>query len=387
MLLRLELTQVQLFALGQIGQRGLDRLTVVIPALFVNGGKAGELDGGMAGAEGVTGRLDLDGHAVVHGSGHLAGQKTAPDQLIQAVLLAGQILLDGFGGQIDVGGTDSLVGVLRARLGLEHPGLFGIIIGAVAAVDELLGSFQRFVGQTQGVGTHIGDQTDGAFALDVYAFVKLLRHRHGAPGGHVQLTGCLLLQGRGDERRGGVAAFILPLDGGHREGASVHRLHHGIDFLLAVQLHLLFLAVELGRKATQIGRNAVQSHIKRPVLLRLKVADLVFPVAHHTGGNRLNASGRQTTADLAPQQRRKLIAHNAIQQTAGLLGIYQVHVNGAGCGNRLADHALGDFVEGDAAGFFVGQLQQFLQMPGNGFAFPVRVGCEKDFFAVLGRLF
>ena len=44
--------------------------------------KAGELDGGVAGAEGISGALRLDGHAVVDGVGHLAGQEAAPDQHI-----------------------------------------------------------------------------------------------------------------------------------------------------------------------------------------------------------------------------------------------------------------------------------------------------------------
>ena len=60
-------------------------------------------------------------------------------------------------------------------------------------------------GYGEGVGTHIGDQTHGALALNVHAFIELLGDGHSAPGRHIQLAGGLLLEGRGGEGRCGLA--------------------------------------------------------------------------------------------------------------------------------------------------------------------------------------
>ncbi len=48
------------------------------------------------------------------------------------------------------------------------------------------------------------------------------------------------------------------------------------------------------------------------------------------------------------------------------------------------DGGLGNFVEDDAFdGFFV-EIQRKGQMPGNGLAFAVQVGCQIDFGGILG---
>ena len=50
----------------------------------------------------------------------------------------------------------------------------------------------------------------------------------------------------------------------------------------------------------------------------------------------------------------------------------------------ILDGTLGDLVEGDAANAVVGKVERLLQMPGDGFAFTVRVGGQID-HARLGR--
>ena len=57
-----------------------------------------------------------------------------------------------------------------------------------------------------------------------------------------------------------------------------------------------------------------------------------------------------------------------------------------GGGNGLVDHLLGDLVKGDPVGLVIGDPQQLLEMPGDSLALPVRVGGQKDFSALLGRL-
>ena len=130
-----------------------------------------------------------------------------------------------------------------------------------------------------------------------------------------------------------------------------------------------------------------QHCVQRPVLLRLEVGDLLIPVKHHAGSHALHPSGGQAPADLLPHHRGDLIAHHAIQHTAGLLGVHQILIDGAGMGDALAHHLAGDLVEGDTSGLIVRQVQQMLQMPGNGLSLAVRVGGEVDGIAGGGVLF
>ena len=65
-----------------------------------------------------------------------------------------------------------------------------------------------------GVGSHVGDEADGALAgLD--ALVELLGDGHGLAGGEAQPVGGSALEGAGAEGRLGVAAHLLLLDLGN----------------------------------------------------------------------------------------------------------------------------------------------------------------------------
>ena len=137
--------ELQGLPLLQVGQGRLGRLLVLVPALLVNSRKAVELHRGMAGPKAVARRFRFDGDAVVHRPRHLAGQKTAPDQLVQPVLVGGEALFQVLRSQGHVGGPDGLMGVLGGALGLEPAGLFRIVLLAVAALDESPGRRQRLL--------------------------------------------------------------------------------------------------------------------------------------------------------------------------------------------------------------------------------------------------
>ena len=62
------------------------------------------------------------------------------------------------------------------------------------------------------IGAHVGDQTGRAALTHIEAFVELLRQDHRPPGGVAQLARGFLLQGAGDEWRGGFAPALAPLD-------------------------------------------------------------------------------------------------------------------------------------------------------------------------------
>src|SRR5699024_5203921 len=122
------------------GRQGVGLLLLLLVlALLVHGGVAGELQVAAGGAELVVPRRHSHGDAVIDGVGHLAGQKAAPDQPVEPVLLAGEVSLDLLRGQQDVAGPYGLVGVLSAGLCLKVPGLGGAVGVSVAALDKLPG--------------------------------------------------------------------------------------------------------------------------------------------------------------------------------------------------------------------------------------------------------
>ena len=386
MLFRLYAGEGEGFPLLQIGQRGLLHLVLLVPALHIDRCKARKLQGGVGGPEGVARGLHLDPHAVVDGIGHLTCQEPAPDELIEPVLLAGQVLLDLLGRKADVGRPDGLVSVLCAGLRLEMAGLGGIVILSVAADDHLLGGGQSLFGETQRVGPHVGDQAYGALPLNVHALIELLGHSHGAAGRHVELPAGLLLEGGGDEGRRGGAVFILALYALDGEGGAPHGVHHRLHLLLTVELHFLFPPVEGRSESPHVGGDPGKIHVQRPVLLRLEGADLLLPLAYQAGGYGLDPPGGEPPADLFPQEGGELVAHDAVQDAPGLLGVHQVHIDVPRRGDRLVHHPLGDLVEGHPIGLVVGDTQKLLQVPGDRLPLPVGVGGEEHFLAPLGRL-
>ena len=129
-----------------------------------------------------------------------------------------------------------------------------------------------------------------------------------------------------------------------------------------------------------------QQGVQGPVFLGHEIGDLLLPVRHQAHGHGLDPSGGEAPADLFPQQRGQLIAHDAVQDTPGLLGVHQVLVNVPGLPDALGDHLAGDLVEGDPEGPVLRQVQQLLQMPADGLSLPVRVGGQIHGVAFLGRL-
>ena len=276
--------------------------------------------------------------------------------------------------------------VLRAGLGLEAAGLVGIIFRAVAADDEVPRGGERVLGQAQGVGTHIGDQADAALPRDLHALVELLGDGHGAPRRHGQAAARLLLQGGGDEGGRGGALLLAALDRADRKGGLLRVREHLVHVLAALELALFLPLAEIaGGKAAAV--RAGQQRVEQPVFLADEGLDLLLPVHHHAGGHGLHAPRGQALSDLAPEQRRELVAHDAVEDAARLLGVHEIPVDRAGMKDALGDDLLRDLVEGHAPGLFVRQVQQLLEMPGDRLALAVRVGREIDGPGAFGFLF
>ena len=356
MLAGCEVLQLQGVPLLELRQGRLLLLLLLVLAFFINGGVTREFQAGGAGPEVVAAGLDLHGHAVVHGVGHLAGHEAAPNQAVEPVLLPGEVGFQILRGPADVAGADGLVGVLGIGLGLIAVG-FGVGV-PVAAQDKALGLRQGLLGKAQGVGTHIGDKAHGALPGDVHALIELLGDGHGPPGGHAQLPGGLLLHGGGGEGRRGAPLLVGALHALHREGGVFRLPDHRVHLGLAFQLRLLpVLPVVAGGKGLVAAQEV---HVQGPVLLRLEGLDFPLPVVHHPGGHGLDPPGGEAPADLFPQQGAQLIAHQPVQDAPGLLGVHQVLVDGPGGLDALLDHFFCDFVEGHPPGLLVRQVQKVL---------------------------
>ena len=143
--------------------------------------------------------------------------------------------------------------------------------------------------------------------------------------------------------------------------------------------------METGGKAAAV--LASEQRVEQPILFLDKGLDLFLAIQHHACGDGLNAACGESGSYLAPEQRRELVAHNAIQDAASLLRVYQVEVDTARMLDALGDDLLGDFIEGYAACLFIGQTKQLLEVPGNGLPFAVRVSRKIDGSGILGVLF
>jgi len=277
------------------------------------------------------------------------------------------------------------VGVLRGSGALGLPGaLVGADIGfTVGPCDILLGGSHRFVRNAQAVGTHIGDQTHGAVACNIHAFVQGLGSAHGAGGRKAQPAGCLLLQGAGDESRSGLLCPLALFQLCHHVLGPFQTLFNGpgLGFVFGQQLLALGIGSQTRRKALVA---CAEGGVHVPVFVGLEALDLLFAVIDQPHSHALHAACGQAPAHLAPEERAELVAHQTIQHPAGLLGVEQILVNGAGVGHALLHALFGDLVKGDAVGLVGVQPQNVCQMPADSFAFAVRVGRQQHAVCVFG---
>jgi hypothetical protein len=130
------------------------------------------------------------------------------------------------------------------------------------------------------------------------------------------------------------------------------------------------------------GRRVPEFNVEAPEF-GLDEADAGPLALHdHAGGDGLDAAGGELGTDLAPQQRRDLVADQTVQQTPGLLGVHQVLVDGAGVVQGASDGGLGDLVENHPGDRHLG-LEDFCEVPGDGFSLSVFVSGEVEDFHAL----
>ena len=173
----------------------------------------------------------------------------------------------------------------------------------------------------------------------------------------------------------------MSLDGGRAQGAVVTKV--------TSRSHAA--AVEgsqpCGEGASGLLQRAggPQLGLHAPVAGRLEGHALALALDHQTGGHRLHAPGRQARAHLAPQHRRDLVADEAIEDAASLLGIDPVRVQLTGGLQGSGDRLLGDLREGHALDGDLG-FEDFQQVPGDRLSLAVIIGSEVELVSVLERL-
>ncbi|MCY1293109.1 hypothetical protein D9M70_423570 [compost metagenome] len=104
----------------------------------------------------------------------------------------------------------------------------------------------------------------------------------------------------------------------------------------------------------------------------------------------MHTAGRAGARQLAPEDRRQVEADEIVECAARQIGIDQRDVDVARVGDCFENRLLGDGVEGDALHRFVAEhlllLQKVEHVPGNGFAFAIRVGCQNEAVSGLYRV-
>ena len=269
------------------------------------------------------------------------------------------------------------------RLGAVAAGLLRHVGLAVALPDHVPRLVERLLGDLHAVGPHVGDEAH-LLAAHCDAFVELLSHLHGAPGGESQLARGLLLQGGRGEGRRRIALDALRLDGGDAVAAGLDERGGPLRrFLVAERVLAKLLAVQgckPGDHALAPGR--VEIDLDRPVLARLEGLDLDLARADQPERHRLHAACRARAGELAPQYRREREAHQVVERAARLVGVDQIVVEVArgshgvehgALGDLGKDHALhGDAVQEPAPAELVPHV------PGDRLALAVGVGGEEE---------
>ena len=132
------------------------------------------------------------------------------------------------------------------------------------------------------------------------------------------------------------------------------------------------------------GRAGLQTGVQGPVLFGHKGHDGALPVAHQPQGHGLHPAGAQARFDLLPQEGADLVAHQAIQDAPGLLGIVAGPVELHGCGQGRLDGLGSQLQEQHPVEAVVFLPQNLGDVPGDGLAFPVRVRPQIDLRDVRG---
>ena len=137
---------------------------------------------------GLVASFEEHGGGIELRGGHLAGHVSFPDQLVELVLIFLERASNRVGRSVRLGRPNRfmcfLCGLVR---GAEEVRFLREVVRPERLLDVVASIVDRFAGQGGGIGTHVGDQADLAFALDLNALIQALCESHGSVGGEAQL--------------------------------------------------------------------------------------------------------------------------------------------------------------------------------------------------------
>ena len=339
-------------------------------------------------------RGEIDSDRVEYRRHHLAGHRALPDQGIEPELVFLEHALEVVGVAGNRRRTDGLVRLLRVPgLGLENSCFVRHVPWAVTLRDDLADFVERDCRQRHGVGTHVGDQADVAFAGEFDAFIKTLGRAHRALRIETELARSFLLQRRSRERRRRITPTLLLRNGQRRQLAACGVKDGSLDIAgraFVLEAELLYLVTFVGNQAGY-ERLLVLADVglDRPVLAGLERFDLELAFDDHAECRALYAAGRKTGLDLLPEQRRKVETDEIIQRASRLLCADEIIGDIARMVDGFLHRMLRNLVKHDPVHRFGVQRilfpEQFDQVPGNGFALAIRVGREIQRVRLLQR--
>ena len=292
-----------------------------------------------------------------------------------------ELALDLLGRQLQVGGPDGLVSLLRVLAGGIADRLGRQVLLSVLGRDQVAHRLHRFLRDAEAVGSHVGDQSDRTGAVHVDALVELLGDLHGPLAGEPHADRRLLLQRAGLERGislVGLVGLIDSRDDITGRGQLVADLA-GVGLGTGRKLGAVVFG-QSGLKPVGVGLGPGRADRRGdlPELFGDEGADLAFAVHDQADGHRLDAAGAEVARDLAPKQGAELIAYESVEEPARLLGVDHIHVDRPDMAKGVLDGAFGDFMKGDAAYPIVGKVEGLLQVPGDRLALAVGVGRQVD---------
>ena len=265
-------------------------------------------------------------------------------------------------------------------LALVAPRLLRHVVGPVDL--SRLGSCGRQcrVGQRRRVGSHV---------RDVAVLVQPLGDAHRRLRREAELAARLLLQRRRHERRARTARVGLALDAPDperhaleplREPASCRLVEHeqrvvaqlpvrpqvpsGCDSAVVEREELRLEGIRRERRLDVPPGRAYEGH------------SLALPLDDESGGNRLDAAGREPAHDLLPEHGRDLVAVEPVEDPARLLRVHEPLVDPPRLGERTADRVGRDLVEDHAPDWNL-RLEHLEQVPGDRLALAVFVRREQ----------
>ena len=129
--------------------------------------------------------------------------------------------------------------------------------------------------------------------------------------------------------------------------------------------------------------------VNGPIFFRFEGFNFALAVNNKFYRNGLNtARGKgRTAANVFPKEGAEFITNDSVKNSAALLCVNKVGINASGSGHSLFNAEMGDFVESNAVGRIHRKTEKFCKMPGNCFAFAVRVRREINIIRSGGLFF